>query len=67
MISLALKSWMPRSLYWRATLIVVVPVATLLVVGSWVFIQNLYDNVTRQMTVGVAGEVRLILARVTLS
>ena len=53
MISLALKSWMPRSLYWRATLIVVVPVATLLVVGSWVFIQNLYDNVTRQMTVGV--------------
>ena len=64
MIARQLKSWMPRSLYWRATLIIVVPVATLLVVGSWFFIQNLYDTVTRQMTVGVAGEVRLILARV---
>ena len=64
MIARQLKSWMPRSLYWRATLIIVVPVATLLVVGSWFFIQNLYDTVTRQMTAGVAGEVRLILARV---
>ena len=64
MFTMRLKVWMPRSLYWRAVLIVVVPVATVLVVGSTVFIQNLYENVTRQMTEGVATEIRLVLARV---
>lgn len=64
MFAQRLKAWMPRSLYWRAVLIVVVPVATVLVVGSTVFVQSLYEDVTRQMTEGVATEIRLVLARV---
>lgn len=61
MIGQWLKAWMPRSLYLRSVLIVMVPVLTLLSVGSVVFIQRLYEDVTQQMTSGVAKELRLIL------
>ena len=45
-----LKDWMPRSLYWRATLILLVPVMTILLVVTIVFFQRFYEDVTRQMT-----------------
>lgn len=45
-----LKPFLPRGLYWRAALIVFVPVSTILLVVSLVFIQRHYDGVTRQMT-----------------
>ena len=63
MIGQFLKKFMPRSLFGRATLILLVPVGTILVVMSIVFIQRLYENVTRQMTEGVANEIALILDR----
>ncbi len=59
-----LKAYMPRSLYGRATLILLVPVLTILAVVSIVFIQRLYEDVTGQMTRGVADEVALVLAKV---
>jgi len=59
MIRRALKSMMPRSLFGRATLILLLPVCTILVVVSIVFVQRLYEGVTRQMTEGVAEEIRL--------
>ena len=52
---------MPRSLFGRATLILLVPVGTILLVMSIVFIQRLYENVTQQMTDGVANEIVFIL------
>ena len=64
MFARRLKAWMPRSLYWRAVLILLVPVTTILLVVSIVFIQRLYEDVTRQMTTGVANEVRLVLGRI---
>ena len=63
MIGRFLKRFMPRSLFGRATLILLVPVGTILLVMSIVFIQRLYENVTRQMTEGVANEITLILSR----
>lgn len=45
-----LKSFLPRSLYGRAALIVFVPVLTILLVVSLAFIQRHYEGVTRQMT-----------------
>ena len=63
MIGKFLKRFMPRSLFGRATLILLVPVGTILLVMSIVFIQRLYENVTRQMTEGVANEITLILSR----
>lgn len=64
MVARLLKLWMPRSLYGRAALILLVPVMTILLVVTVVFIQRLYDGVTRQLTTGVANEIALILDRV---
>lgn len=64
MIARLLKAYLPRSLYARAVLILLVPVITILLVVSVVFIQRLYENVTQQMTEGVAIELRLILDRI---
>ncbi|WP_417728027.1 ATP-binding protein [Roseovarius sp.] len=57
-----LKPYMPRSLYGRAVLILLLPVITLLLVVSVVFIQRLFDDVTQQMVKTVAREIRLVLA-----
>lgn len=64
MIKRPLKAYLPRSLYARAVLILLVPVVTILLVVSVVFIQRLYENVTQQMTEGVAQEIRLVLDRI---
>lgn len=50
MLSRFLKSFLPRSLMGRATLILVVPVTGLLILVSIAVIQRHYDRVTRQMT-----------------
>ncbi len=50
MLTGLLKSIMPRGLYWRAALILFVPVVTILLVVSLLFIQRHYEGVTRQMT-----------------
>ncbi len=56
-----LKRYMPRSLYARAALILVLPVVTLQLVVSVVFIQRHFEGVTRYMTSAVALELALIL------
>jgi two-component system osmolarity sensor histidine kinase EnvZ len=45
-----LKRSLPRSLYGRAALILIVPVVSLQIVISIAFVQRLYEDVTRQMT-----------------
>lgn len=64
MIGRVLKAYMPRSLYGRATLILLVPVLTILAVVSIVFIQRLYEDVTGQMTSGVADEIALVMREI---
>ncbi|MEM9970820.1 MAG: gamma-glutamyltransferase [Pseudomonadota bacterium] len=59
---LNVKTFLPQSLFGRAALIYFVPVLTILGVMSVVFIQRLYEDVTRQMTEGVADELALIVA-----
>ncbi|MCE0504716.1 MULTISPECIES: ATP-binding protein [unclassified Roseivivax] len=49
-----LKRYMPRGLYGRAFLILVLPVVTLQLVVSVVFIQRHFEGVTRQLTEEVA-------------
>lgn len=55
------NSILPRSLYGRAALILIVPVVTIQLVVSAAFIQRLYDQVTRQMTTTMVGEVGYLL------
>lgn len=56
-----LKRFSPRGLYGRAALILVLPVVTLQLVVSVVFIQRHFEGVTRQMTQVAAREIQLIL------
>ena len=55
---------MPRGLYGRALLILIVPVVMIQIVVSVTFIQRHFERVTEQMTQSVAFEVRLLLDEV---
>lgn len=50
------KRYLPRSLFSRAVLIVIVPVIVLQMVVTIVFIQRHFEGVTRQMTQNIARE-----------
>lgn len=56
------NAYVPRSLYGRAALILLVPVLALMLLVSVVFIQRHYSGVTEQMTRNVALELRHFLA-----
>jgi len=59
-----LKRYMPRGLYGRAALILLVPIISLQVVVSVVFIQRHFEDVTRQMTQSLALELAFLLEEV---
>lgn len=59
-----LQRILPRGLYWRAALILIVPIVTIQLVVSTAFIQRHYEGVTRQMTNGVAIDLDFLLAEV---
>lgn len=56
-----LKRYMPRSLYGRALLILILPVLTLQLVASVLFLQRHFEGVTQEMTRNMAREVELLL------
>ncbi|CUH77502.1 ATP-binding protein [Tropicibacter naphthalenivorans] len=57
-----LKQYMPRSLYGRAALILVLPVVTLQLVVSVVFIQRHFEGVTEQLTRELSRAVNLTVS-----
>lgn len=59
-----LKHSLPRSLYGRAALILVLPVAAMQLVVSIVFIQRHFEGVTSQMTRNVLAETRYLVDQV---
>ncbi|MBC57443.1 MAG: two-component sensor histidine kinase [Confluentimicrobium sp.] len=59
-----IKRALPRSLYGRAALILILPIVTIQLVVSVVFIQRHFDGVTRQMSRSVELEVAHVLAQV---
>ena len=56
-----LKRYMPRSLYGRAALILILPVITLQLTVSVVFIQRHFEGVTEQMTQTMALDLQYLL------
>ncbi|MEM8692818.1 MAG: ATP-binding protein [Pseudomonadota bacterium] len=56
-----LKHYMPRGIYGRAALILLLPVVFLQIVVSILFMQRHFEDVTQQMTDAVVREVRLVL------
>ena len=59
-----LKRWMPQGIYGRAALILILPVVTLQLVVSIVFIQRHFEDVTTQMTRNVLAETRYVLREI---
>ena len=57
-----LKRYMPTGIYGRAALILVLPVVTLQLVVSVVFIQRHFEGVTEQLTSNLVREVNLVLS-----
>ncbi|RVT86567.1 HAMP domain-containing protein [Rhodobacteraceae bacterium CCMM004] len=60
-----LKRYAPRSLYGRAALILLVPIVTIQIVVSGVFIQRHFEDVTEQMAYNIGLELDHILARIS--
>lgn len=58
---MARKSLLPRGLYGRAALILIVPIVTIQLVVSVAFIQRHFERVTEQLTGVVAAELQLLL------
>lgn len=61
MLSQWLRHLMPRGLYGRAALILIVPIVTIQLVVSIAFIQRHFEDVTRQMTGNVVQDIRLVI------
>jgi len=59
-----LKYLIPRSLYGRAALILIVPVVAIQLVVSIAFIQRHFERVTQQMTTSVSIEINYILSQI---
>lgn len=56
-----MKPLLPRGLFGRAALILIVPIVTIQLVVSTAFIQRHFEGVTRQMTQGVALDLSYVL------
>ena len=67
MISATIKRILPRGLYGRAALILIVPILALQLVVSLAFLQRHFEGVTRQMTRNIALEIALISDAVTVA
>lgn len=59
-MSLRLRSYMPRSLYGRAALILVAPIVVIQLLVSVAFIQRHFEGVTEQMTASLVYELQLV-------
>lgn len=59
-----LKKFMPRGIYARAAMILLLPVVVVQIVVSVVFVQDHFEDVTLQMSSAAAREVRLVLSLV---
>lgn len=62
-----LKHYMPRGLYGRAALILLLPVVTLQLVVSVVFVQRHFEDVSSQMSRELAREIELTVAQPALA
>ena len=56
-----LKRYMPRSLYGRAALIIILPVVVVQLVASFVFMRNHLRDITTQMTLTTTREIAVVL------
>ncbi len=56
-----LKRFLPRSLFGRSLLIIVMPLILLQIVSTWVFYDRHWETVTRRLANAVAGEISTVI------
>ena len=56
-----IKRFLPKTLLGRSVAIVVAPVVLLQVILAVVFFDNHWDTVTRRLSLGVAGDISLVI------
>ncbi len=56
------KDWLPKSLFGRALLIIVLPVAVMQVAVTWAFFDAHWETVTSRLSEGVAGDIAVALS-----
>ncbi len=56
-----LKRFLPRSLFGRSLLIIVMPLILLQIVSTWVFYDRHWETVTRRLANAVAGEIATVI------
>ena len=56
-IRLAIKSVLPKTLFGRALMIIVMPLVLLQLVSAWIFYDRHWDTVTWRLATGVAGDI----------
>lgn len=59
-----LKPYLPRSLFGRAFLILMVPIVVIQIVVGVVFVERLFQDVTRQMSKATFTDVRFIISKI---
>jgi two-component system osmolarity sensor histidine kinase EnvZ len=57
-----LKRILPRSLFGRALLIIVMPLILLQIVSTYIFFERHWETITRRLAGAVAGEIALVIA-----
>jgi two-component system osmolarity sensor histidine kinase EnvZ len=63
-IRISLKKFLPKTLFGRALLILLLPILLLQAVVASMFVQRHYDAVTEQMAGSVARELSFAIARI---
>lgn len=56
-----LKKLTPRSLYTRFLLIIIIPIALLQIIITYVFFERHWDSVNRNMSFSLAGEIAMLI------
>src|SRR5579864_8408239 len=56
------KRILPRSLFGRSLIIIVLPLVLAQLIATWIFYDRHWDTVQRRLSTGVAGDIALTLA-----
>lgn len=60
--SIGVRRFLPRTLFWRSLLIVVMPLFLVQVIGTGIFYDRHVETITRRLALSVAGEIKMLIA-----
>ena len=61
LFQLALKNMLPKTLFGRSLLIIVMPLIILQLVSTWIFYDRHWDTITRRLSSAIAGDIAVTL------